>query len=354
LRISLLGFVALAAAFSALAVASSRAEAGEPASPGPGALYVSAEKLEDEVVVRVGDAVFTRYKISDAQKYPYFYPVNGPRSGKSVTTESSEPYPHHHSLFFGCDRVNGGNYWQEGLERGRIDSREVKVLEPKGGRVVIEDRCVWVRPGAPDVFEDVRRWTISAPSPDLRLIDAEIALKALVDVTIERTNHSLFSIRVVEELSPKGGGNLVDSEGRSGEKETFGKKAKWCGFHGVRGDGSRKGAGGSEGSKAENSGPRKEDAREGIVEGIAILDHPKNPWSPSPWFTRDYGFTSPTPMQWLEGGRLRIEKGRSLRLRYRIAVHAGTPAEAGLDALWDGWAGASPRSPGEATATERS
>ena len=31
-------------------------------------------------------------------------------------------YPHHTSLLFGCDLVNGGNYWQEGLERGRMIS----------------------------------------------------------------------------------------------------------------------------------------------------------------------------------------------------------------------------------------
>ncbi|MEN6337323.1 MAG: DUF6807 family protein, partial [Phycisphaerales bacterium] len=72
-------------------------------------------KLEDnKVVVTVNNQLFTCYKFDHSQKYPYFWPVNGPASGQSITTETSEPYPHHHSLFFGCDRVNGGNYWQEG------------------------------------------------------------------------------------------------------------------------------------------------------------------------------------------------------------------------------------------------
>ncbi|GAF95919.1 unnamed protein product, partial [marine sediment metagenome] len=32
--------------------------------------------------------------------------------------------------------------------------------------------------------------------------------------------------------------------------------------------------------------------RDGITEGIAILQHPDNRWFPAKWFTRDYGFFS--------------------------------------------------------------
>jgi hypothetical protein len=280
-------------------------------TPKVAAQKLTAEKLEREVVVRVGGEVFTSYKVAGAQKYPYLFPVNGPRTGKSVTTETSEPYPHHHSVFLGCDRVNGGNYWQEGLERGRIASKEAKVAKAEGDEVVIEDRCVWERPGAPAPMEDRRRITISAPSADLRLIDVDVTLTALIDVRVEPTNHSLFAVRVAKELSPAGGGALVDSEGRKGEKETFGKKAAWCDFSGTRG---------------------------GAVEGIAILDHPKNPWSPCPWFTRDYGFISPTPMQWIGREGWRLEKGKSVRLRYLVVVHAGDAEAAGLRKIQEEWA----------------
>src|SRR5690606_35097058 len=97
------------------------------------------------------------------QKYPYFYPVNGPISGESVTTESSEPYPHHHSLFFGCDRVNGGNYWQEGLDAGQILSQRMEILEKSGARVGFENVSLWQKPGEPPILEDTRRIWVSAP-----------------------------------------------------------------------------------------------------------------------------------------------------------------------------------------------
>jgi hypothetical protein len=185
------------------------------------------------------------------------------------------------------------------------------VKDERGAQeVVIEDRCLWERPGAPSPFEDVRRWTIRAPSPDLRLIEADISLTALIDVRIEKTNHSLFSVRVASDLSPADGGTLEDSESRRGEKATFGQKADWCGFHGTRNK---------------------------TTEGIAILVHPKNPWSPCPWFTRDYGFISPTPMNWLGAEGLTLKKGEKVRLRYLVVVHGGTAAEAKIGELWREW-----------------
>ncbi|MDR1675450.1 MAG: PmoA family protein, partial [Tannerella sp.] len=67
------------------------------------------------------------------------------------------------------------------------------------------------------------------------------------------------------------------------------------------------------------------------VEGIAIMQHPSNKWYPSPWFTRDYGFISPTPMYWPEDDNAtRLKKGEVVRLRYRVLVHAGNAREAGI------------------------
>lgn len=54
------------------------------------------------------------------------------------------------------------------------------------------------------------------------------------------------------------------------------------------------------------------------------MQHPSNPWYPSPWFTRDYGFMSPTPMYWPENGNdTFLKNGSLLKLRYRVIVHSG-------------------------------
>ena len=268
----------------------------------------SAKLEKDKVTITIDGKLFTCYKFGTSQKYPYFWPVNGPASGKSITTETSQPYPHHHSLFFGCDRVNGGNYWQEGIERGQIVSQEPKLVEASGDRVVFIDKCLWRQPTKEPIILDKRRIVITAPSENLRFIDFEISLKPLTDITILKTNHSLFSARVVPELSVKSGGKLVNAEGKTGEKGTWGVASPWCDYSGTR---------------------------EGLTEGIAILQHSGNRWFPAKWFTRDYGFFSPAPMFWLKDGRLELAKGEMLTLRYRVVVHTGSAKEADIEMIFE-------------------
>jgi hypothetical protein len=269
---------------------------------------VTAKLEKNHVEVTVGGKLFTHYKFDTSLKYPYFWPVCGPASNKSVTTETSEPYPHHHSLFFGCDRVNGGNYWQDINERGQIVSQGPKLVKASGNRVVFTDICFWQQPGKEPVIRDMRRITITAPNKDLRFIDFKIALKALTDIRILRTNHSLFSARVVPELSVRAGGTLINAEGKTTEKNTFGFASPWCDYWGTR---------------------------KGITEGIAILLNPDNRWYPSKWFTRDYGFFSPTPMYWLEDDHFDLAKEHILTLRYRVVVHAGDDKTAGIQEIFE-------------------
>jgi hypothetical protein len=292
------------AGLSSLAASSTAA----PAPPGP---RLSAQRLDDRILVRVDDRLFTAYRFGAGQKYPYFYPVNGPLSGVSVTTESSLPWPHHRSLFFGCDKVNGGNYWQEGNEEGQIVSRGPAIASAGPDHVEITDECDWRKPGTSPVLADRREIRVEAPSPRLRVITFRIALVARTEVRIERTNHSLFAARVAPELAAEGGGVLLSSAGATGEKGTFGATAAWCDVSGTR---------------------------FGLREGIAIFDSPRNRWYPSRWFTRDYGFFSPTPFNWLDDAGLRLAAGERLDLEYQVVVHAGDAAEAGIAALFARWA----------------
>ncbi len=275
---------------------------------------VAAKLEEDKVVVTVAGEIFTCYKFAPSQKYPYFWPVNGPASSLSITTESSQPYPHHHSLFFGCDRVNGGNFWQEENERGQIISQGPKIIEPEGQRIVFTDICFWQpRPAlggeSKPIILDTRRIVVTAPNKDQRLIDFEISLQPLTDITIQKTNHSLFAARVVPELSVQSSGTLVNAEGKNGEKGTFGVASPWCDYYGTR---------------------------SGVTEGIAILQHPDNRWFPCNWFTRDYGFFSPTPMNWLKDDQpLKLAKGEALTLRYRAVIHAGDAQAANINKIFE-------------------
>lgn len=268
------------------------------------AAKITAEKVGSKVNVTINGKFFTSYIFSDDEKYPFFYPVNGPVSGGSVTSMRNAVYPHHTSLFFGCDLVNGGNYWQEGLERGRIISVNAQILKQGGDSAVITDECIWIRPGALSPVKDTRKFIITAPSELITQIDVEITMEMLMDVVIKKTNHSLFSARMSADLAVTNGGTMINAEGALREEGTFGKNSSWIDYYGKRGN---------------------------AIEGLAILQHPSNPWYPSPWFTRNYGFMSPTPMNWPQNGtETSMKKGTTLVLRYRVLVHAGTHTDADI------------------------
>ncbi len=105
---------------------------------------ITAEKLGDHIEIRINGDLLTNYILSEHEKYPFFFPVNGP-SKASVTSMRNANYPHHSSLFFGCDKVNGGNYWQEGLERGQIVPLRADIIESGGDRVILENENIWKR-----------------------------------------------------------------------------------------------------------------------------------------------------------------------------------------------------------------
>jgi len=279
----------------------------DPAQPAK----MSAERLDDRVIVRFNDQTVTCYRFGSGQKYPYFYPVNGPVSGLPLTTESSLPYPHHRSLFFGCDKVNDGNYWQEGNEQGQIVSKGPSVERGGPDYVEIVDQCEWRKPGQPPIMADRRVIRVAAPSEKVRCIDFEVTLIPLTEIRIQRTNHSLFSARVVPSLSVKQGGILVNAAGNLAEKGTYGTPSPWCDYSGMQC---------------------------GMREGLAIFDSPRNRWFPSKWFTRDYGFFSPTPFEWLDESGLQLKTGEQLQLNYRVVVHAGDAQEAGIAKLFAQWA----------------
>lgn len=269
---------------------------------------ITAEKIGDKIEIRINGNLLTNYILSEHEKYPFFFPVNGP-SKASVTSMRNANYPHHSSLFFGCDKVNGGNYWQEGLDRGQIVPLRADITETGGEKAVIENENIWKRPGAMAPIKDFRTITVTAPSKDLFQIDFEVEMEMLMDVTIEKTNHSLFSGRMDPDLAVINGGKMINAEGDTGEKGTFGKRSAWIDYYGER---------------------------IGSSEGMAILQHPSNKWFPAPWFTRDYGFFSPTPMYWPENEKsTNLKKGETITLKYRVLVHRGNHEDAGIAALFE-------------------
>ena len=297
-----------------------------PAVRADEAQTVGAALETDRIVVYVDGKQFTAYKFGSEHKYPFFYPVAGPATGESVTAWDQEPFPHHSSLYISLDWVRSegverGNYWQPRgeLETGHVISRNPRITEATGRRVVIQDECDWVVPQHDaHQLRDRRTVTITAPAPGIRLLDFRFEFEVLEDLRVGPTGHSFFSARMRPELAPGdeergpeqarlGTGTMVDSQGNVDEEQARGHTgAAWTAMFG---------------------------RHHGETEGLAIVQHPGNPLYPAPWFNRDYGFLSPTPFHFRDEP-LPLSKGMMFTARYRTIVFAGDPDEADVA----GWA----------------
>jgi hypothetical protein len=305
--------IKLTAAAGALAtVAPHQLLAKDFTKPVPEAAGFTSYLKDGQVQIRWNNMPLMAYRANPAVKYPYFYPLNGLASGTSLTTESALPYPHHRGLWLGCEPLNGGDYWADnGPESGQIQSEKLKLAEQLEKSVTIVNDCNWVRKGAPSPWSDKRKFKVSILNDKIWTIDADIKITALQDVEIKKAKHSFFAIRAASDISPAYGGTLMNSEGGVGAEQTEGKEARWCGYHGKRA------------------------ARPDVIEGITMMTHPDNPWKPT-WLTRDYGHLSPSPFYYLNEP-WKLAKGKSIDVKYKVVLHAGTPQEANMEEIYKQW-----------------
>ncbi len=279
--------------------------------PAPGSEKLTAEQSNGLMVFRWNNRTIGAYRAQSSQKFPYFYPLCGPATGVSLLAESALPYPHHRGLWLGCQPMNDGDYWGDtALDRGQIRTTQLQLGKVTPESTAFTTECEWIRKDAPSPLEDNRTFTIHAADNRLWWMDADLVLTARQDITIKQAKHSFFALRVIPQITPLYGGVLSNSEGGIGAEGTYGKPARWCGYHG----------------KAAGD----------VVEGLAVMDHPENPWAPCPWFTRDYGHFSPSPFAFIKQPWM-LAKGKSIRMRYRVVMYTGTPKQAGLDALYRKW-----------------
>ena len=113
-------------------------------------------------------------------------------------------------------------------------------------------------------------------------------------------------------------GHMVDSEGRQGEKQIWGKRANWVDYYGTV---------------------------EGEPLGIAVFDHPSNPRHPTWWHARGYGLFAANIFglhdfenDKSKDGSLTLKPGETLRFLYRVVIHPGDVNSAHIAKLYTDYA----------------
>lgn len=234
---------------------------------------------------------------------PFFDPVIGPTGHPyTATGKTHDPtgsHAHHDGLWVAHNLVDGRNYWAN--TGGVIAHEAIQAIEdgPVFARVVA--RSAWVESGEIRLKE-TRTITVYRGDPDTRLLDIALVLSPPGDqpVTLNKTTFGLLAVRVPATMNVfDGGGAIVNAKGDVNEREVHLSRAEWL----------------------DLSGPVAPD----LLGGVAILDHPSNPNSPTMWHCRDDGWAGAA----VSGmGDVTIPAGGSLSLRYRVVLHRGD-AESG-------------------------
>jgi hypothetical protein len=285
----------------------------------------------DRVTVDIDGKPFAAlYAGANAPK-PYLHPLRT-ATGKIVTRGypmemiegETRDHPHHRGLWFTHGDLNGFDFWANEASSpnqgklGKVVTKKIGPVNSGGEKGSIKAVFEWQDPqGKPLLRED--RTMVFYSDPKVRTIDFDVTFTALDQVKFGDTKEGFFAIRLAEPLKEQKGGHMVSAGGKTGEKEVWGKRSPWVDYYGQL---------------------------DGETVGITIMDHPANPKHPTYWHSRAYGLFAANIFgehdfynDKSRDGGMTVERGKSLRFRYRVLIHPGDTQAAGIAALYKQYSG---------------
>ena len=288
--------------------------------------------------IEIDGALFTEYVTKDATR-PFFYPVLG-ANGAGLTREHPPApgvkvdHPHHSSIWFGHDGVNGVNFWFHGADAGRVENTGFTDIKAAGPKASFSSTSRWVKPNGDLVLNDERHFSVTAFPDGARQLDIALTLRATAgDVTFRDSKEGTMGMRIAPSLTltgnkynPKGGnGHILTSEGITDAK-AWGTRAEWVAYYGPD--------------------PKGEPV------SITMMDHPRNLRHPTWWHVRGYGLFAANPFGQSDfeappksaikagtaiggsgdKGKYVLANGQALTQRYRILIQKGQPVSPVLKA----------------------
>lgn len=281
----------------------------------PIAAELTVERSERGAIVNVDGQLFAEY-LTDAKHQPAVWPIIGP-TGEAVTRSfpigpllgtERDDHPHHHSLWFAHEDVNGHNFWLEPKQGSDLKKANVikhqkfSSLKSEGHKATIVSNNHWLAGEGNLICED-ERTLVFAADDESRWIDFTIKISATNGpVTFGDIKDGTFSTRVAGSMKVDSGGTLINSVGQK-NADAWGMPAEWI----------------------DNYGPLK-----GETVGLAMFSHPANFRHPTRWHVRNYGLLCANPFgnrQFpaadIQQTSYTIPAGDSLTLRYRVYLHRG-------------------------------
>jgi hypothetical protein len=310
---------------------------------------IKESKDKQQLDVYIDDQLFTSYCYWDSQKKPILYPLH---TSKGTVVTRSYPvakiagertdHPHHVSVWFNYGNINGVDFWNNSGGRnsermGTIKHKAVNKIKNGKNSAQLDVTMEWIMPDGSKVLQQDEAIVFRA-AKDLRVIDRLITLTAQDQkVVFNDSKEGALGIRVARQLEEPSkeplvftdeqgnptkvpvldntgvGGVYLSSEGKVGEKEAWGQRAKWMTLSGnIKG--------------------------EDVV--IGIFDHPKNPTYPTYWHSRGYGLFAANPFGAKEFNKsapplnYTLQPGEKATFRFRILVYSGKMTKEQTEALY--------------------
>jgi len=251
----------------------------------------------------------------------YFHPLNT-ADGRTLTWDRPPDHLWHHGLWFSWKFINAVNYWEIDGKTGRPAGQttwsnvRVDAGDDLKSRIAMD---LAYRPAGEDIPVLTEERAIEAGPPDAEgtySMDWTLAFRAVQKVVLDRTpipgepggqgwgGYSGLSLRLAAALAERG---VASSDGPIIEMPEDRHRGRY--------------------TAVDYSG-----LVDGKPEGIAVLDNPRNPGSPTPWYvirSAEMSFFSPAVLCY---GPITLEAGQRLTLRYRVIVHHGRWDSARLNA----------------------
>jgi Methane oxygenase PmoA len=272
-----------------------------------------------QYVASIGGRLFTSYRYGpEFRDKPVFYPVQSP-NGARVNREypmveklagESADHPHHQSMFFTYDEVNGTNFWNP-----EATPRHIAHVSAAVSGSTLTAELAWKNKDGAVVLTETKRVTFGGATDVFWMDHDSTLIASTVPVTMGDTKEGAFAIRLNDTLKEAGGsGRYVNAEGLETAANVWGKTSAWVAIRGAV----------------------KDPAGSHDVT-VAIFAHPQGQNFPPYWHARDYGLFSANPF-----GRksfdsaaperiTRLAVGERVRVRFRLAVYAGQVTKARLD-----------------------
>ena len=295
----------------------------------PLSAQVRFQQKQDSIEISIDGRPFATFCFGADVPKPYLSPMRS-ASGIVVTRRfpiekiegETRDHPHHRGLWFTHGDVNQVDFWaNEPGGRGRKGVVKLeKIIAVKEGRKdgSIRAAFLWVDDTGETLLREERTMTFHSHA-SLRMLDFDARLTAVKKAVFGDTKEGFFAIRLRDEMRERGGtGRMVNAEGKSGMREVWGRPSPWVDYSGTL---------------------------EGEQLGVAIFDHPQSFRHPTHWHARDYGLFAANAFglhdfynDKTKDGSHALEPGQSIRFIYRVVIHPGDAASAGVARLYEEFA----------------